>query len=324
MRSRALLSLLESIATQTSYPNEILIIDGSTNNETEQILKVNPFINLKYFKIGDDQRGLTKQRNFGVRQVNEASEVVCFLDDDILLDINYFKVLLSTYHSHPNALAVGGYITNEVKWSPLSDNSESHVFSFDGWQRKEPLRYRLRALFSLLPNVAPGFFPDFGHGRPISFLPPSNKIYETELFMGGVSSYKKEIFENLRFSTYFEGYGLYEDADFCLRLAKKGQLYVNTNAKCQHYHDQSGRPDSYKYGKMVVRNGWYIFKTKFENPTFKMKLKWLFTSMLLTKIKLLNIITEPNRNAAFKEGFGRIIGWWSVVFNPPKARKCDF
>ena len=41
-------------------------------------------------------------------------------------------------------------------------------------------------------------------------------------------AYKKEVFENLKFSTYFEGYGLYEDADFSLRLAKTGKLYINT------------------------------------------------------------------------------------------------
>jgi hypothetical protein len=39
------------------------------------------------------------------------------------------------------------------------------------------------------------------------FLPPSGKIYEVELLMGNVSSYRKEVFEKQQFSNYFEGYG---------------------------------------------------------------------------------------------------------------------
>jgi hypothetical protein len=57
-------------------------------------------------------------------------------------------------------------------------------------------------------------------------------------------------------STYFEGYGLYEDADFLLcELPKRGKLYLIRPAKLNHYHDASGRPNQYNYGKMVVRNG---------------------------------------------------------------------
>jgi hypothetical protein len=37
---------------------------------------------------------------------------------------------------------------------------------------------------------------------------PSGKIYEVELLMGGVSSYRKEVFEKQQFSNYFERYGL--------------------------------------------------------------------------------------------------------------------
>ncbi|WP_179346258.1 glycosyltransferase family 2 protein [Winogradskyella ursingii] len=322
MRPKTLQKLLDSVLKQTLYPNEILIIDGSSNNLTQEVLEQKRYENLKYLKVEAEDRGLTRQRNFGVKHVHENSEIVCFLDDDIVLEPNYFESLINTYSTRPNALAVGGYITNEVNWEPLSDdNSGNDTFCFDNWQRKEPLRYRLRGVFGLLPNVPPGFFPDFGHGRPISFLPPSKKIYETELFMGGVASYKKEIFENHRFSNYFEGYGLYEDADFCLRLARKGQLYVNTNAKCEHYHEPLGRPDTFKYGKMVVRNGWYIWKTKHPKTTFKSKIKWHAITVLLIKVKSLNIFTTKNRVDAVKETLGRIVGWWSLIFNSPKVER---
>jgi len=102
--------------------------------------------------------------------------------------------------------------------------------------RNEPTRFRVRNKFGLQPDTKPGFLPTFAHGRSIGFLPPSGKIYEVEQLMGGVSSFKTQVFQKLSFSTYFEGYGLYEDADFTIRLSKIGQLYINTNARLAHYH----------------------------------------------------------------------------------------
>lgn len=318
MRPKPLLQLLESVKMQTLYPNEIIIVDGSTNNNTSEVIKNNAFKNLKYYKVDESKRGLTKQRNFGINKVSSTSEIICFLDDDIILETNYFEALISTYKLKPEALAVGGYITNEVHWKKEVETHEASNFYYDGWQRVEPLRFKIRKLFGLLPDANPGCMPTFSHGRSVSFLPPSGKIYAVEQIMGGVSSYKKEVFKTLSFSTYFQGYGLYEDADFSLRIAKLGKLYINTNAKLAHYHDASGRPNRFKYGKMVVRNGWYVWRVKYKNPNFKARLKWHATAILLTKIRLLNIVNTPNRKEALTESLGRIVGWFSLFFNAPK------
>jgi GT2 family glycosyltransferase len=321
MRPKPILDLLSSVKEQTLYPNEILVIDGSRNADTELGLKENTFKNLKYFKVYESERGLTKQRNFGVSKVAEVSEIVCFLDDDIILDSNYFENLIKTYSEKPDALSVGGYITNEVKWE-LSDNKNDPLkFYYDGWMREEPSRFKIRRIFGLLPDAEPGFMPSFSHGRSISFLPPSGKIYQAEQLMGGVSSYKKEVFDTLKFSKYFEGYGLYEDADFSLRLSKLGKLYINTNAKLAHYHDGLGRPNKYQYGKMVIRNGWYVWRVKHPKPKLKARLKWNATAILLTKIRLLNVVTTSKRKEALTESMGRIVGWFSLIFNAPNIEK---
>ncbi len=170
------------------------------------------------------------------------------------------------------------------------------------------------------PDTSPGFLPTFAHGRSIGFLPPSGKIYRVEQIMGGVSSYKKEIFDRLSFSTYFEGYGLYEDADFSLRIAKLGKLYVNTGARLSHHHDASGRPNKFKYGKMVVRNGWYVWRVKYSKPSFKSRIKWNLTVLLLTAIRFLNVFTINHKKEALTETLGRKMGWLSLLFNTPKVK----
>ncbi len=319
MRPAPLLNLLNSVKVQTLYPDEILIVDGSTNNETKEILEQNHFQNLNYFLVGNEDRGLTKQRNYGVSKVSDTSEVVCFLDDDTILEPNYFEEIIKTYSLFPEALGVGGYINNDTKWQKAADDyiPTIHEFAYDGWKQKDGSRFVLRKRLGLDSNTKPGFLPEFSNGRSTSFLPPSGKIYEVEQLMGGVSSFKKSVFDNFKFSTYFEGYGLYEDADFTLRLSKKGKLYVNTNAQLGHFHDQSGRPNKYQYGKMVVRNGWYVWRVKYPNPSLKAKFKWNVIVLLLTFIRFSNIFTTNKRMESFTEFTGRTVGWFSLLFNKP-------
>lgn len=317
MRPGPLLQLLRSVKQQTVYPKEILIIDGSINNETELALEQNQFNNVTYFSVPPEQRGLTRQRNFGIDCVGKEIEIVCFLDDDVVLETDYFEQLLQTYQQYPNAMGAGGYILNETKYDYVGDNYTAKIdeFYYDGWKRKDSSRFILRKRLGLDSDCAPGFSPLFSHGRSVGFLPPSGKIYPVEQLMGGVSSFKKEIFETMNFSTYFEGYGLYEDADFSIRVAKIGKLYLNTAAKLYHYHNPSGRPNHYKYGKMVVHNGWYVWRTKNPKPTINAKLKWHCITILLIIIRFSNTFTTNNKKEAFTEATGRTIGWWSLSLN---------
>ncbi|WP_066219215.1 glycosyltransferase family 2 protein [Formosa haliotis] len=318
MRPKALLTLLNSVVNQTLYPDEIIIVDGSVNDETRVMLEENYFKNLSYYLVEPKERGLTRQRNFGIEKVSKRSEIVCFLDDDIVLDADYFKNIIATYAVYPVALAVGGYITNEVRWEQNKKiTSTGDYFCFDNWCRKEPSRFKVRRLFGLEPDAPPGWLPSFSHMRSIGFLPPTKKIYNVEMFMGGVSSYKMSVFKALSFSNYFEGYGLYEDADFCLRIAKHGPLFVNTAATCSHYHAEEGRPNMFKYGQMVIRNGWYIWRVKYPNPHVKSKFKWHSTALLLTVLIFLGCVLSRNKKAMLTEGIGRVYGWWQLLFNKP-------
>jgi len=319
MRPNAVVKLLQSVKKQSLYPNEILIIDGSTDNKTKEILKKQPFDNLLYFKVDDSNRGLTKQRNFGVKKVNKNIEIICFLDDDTILEVDYFKNLIETYTIKNDAVAVGGYISNEVTWYKKNKSIAFDEYEIDGFVRKLGQRNVLRKRLGLLSNKPPGIMPTFSNGFPISFLPPSDKIYKVESFMGGVSSYKKEIFDTISFSTYFEGYGLYEDLDFCLRTSKIGKLYVNTAAKLEHHHEEAGRPNKFKYGKMVVRNGWYVWHVKYLKPSLKARFKWNAIVWLQITLRGLNVFNSDKKMEALTETAGRKIGWFSLLFNKPKV-----
>ena len=136
-RPKALMSLLDSVKLQTLYPDEILIVDGSKDQKTKETLEDINFPNLSYFKVKDQDRGLTKQRNFGISKVGCAIEVVCFLDDDVVLEQDYFELLLNTYQKHPAAIGVGGYIKDVVEWIPKDElySVQFNEYKIDGNRR---------------------------------------------------------------------------------------------------------------------------------------------------------------------------------------------
>ncbi len=71
MRPKALLQLLQSVAEQTVVPTVIIIVDGSLNDQTQQALQQNELKQLRYFMVSAQDRGLTKQRNYGIGKISK-------------------------------------------------------------------------------------------------------------------------------------------------------------------------------------------------------------------------------------------------------------
>lgn len=320
MRPKPLLQLLQSVREQTMYPNEILIIDGSSNNETQLVLKENYFENLDYYQVPNEHRGLTKQRNYGIARVDTTSDIVAFLDDDTVLEKDYFQELINTFEENSLITGVGGVAINENKWEPLELDkkyNKNKYLQFDEFVFREGQRNVVRNYLGLQSNLGPGKMPFFSHGRTCGF-PLTGKFYKVDLLIGMSMAFRKSVVNQIRFSSYFEGYGLYEDADFSIRALQFGKNVINTKVQLSHYHNPSGRPNQYRYGKMVVRNGWYVWRVKNPKPALKDKLKWHSITILLTIIRFSNIFNTTKSTAAFTEALGRTVGWWSLIFSKPK------
>lgn len=322
-RPKPIVTLLDSVKRQSSYPYEILVIDGSPDDLTETALHSKKYQNLTYHKVDEANRGLTKQRNFGIQKVAQDSEIVCFLDDDTVLEPNYFEEIIKTFRTTPEITGIGGIAINENKWQPVVPgvvyNSKKY-YVFEGYVLPEALRNKLRNYLGLQSEYYSNVMPEYSHGRTCMF-PLNGKTYEVDLLIGMSMAFRKTIFEKIGFSTYFEGYGLYEDADFSIRAQRFGKNVINTNVQLSHYHDAAGRPNKYQYGKMVVRNGWYVWRVKYSNPSFKAKLKWHLIILVLMKVRFLNVVTTSKRQEAFTEAMGRLVGWISLFFDKPKLQQ---
>lgn len=314
-RAKAVERLLAELQGQTHAPDEILVVDGSPDTQTEAVVEArqspSPSPIVRYFRAPDEHRGLARQRNFGIARAKGA--IIAFLDDDTVPVPEYFERILACFERNTDAAGVGGYIV-EANWTRADRSTRPGLGSFclDGWIRRDDYRWRVRRLCGLASPLSPGWLPPSGHGRPVSFLPPDGQDHHVEFVMGGASAWRRSVFQRHRFSPHFEGYGLYEDLDFCIRVAREHPLILCTAASLEHYHDSSSRPDAFRYGTMVVRNGWYVWRRRWPNPSGVDRFKWWATTMLLAGCRASDAVRGPMRRAALTEALGRAWGMMSI------------
>lgn len=315
-RAAAVAELLAALRGQTRRPDEILVVDSSPDTETEEVVRSSASMpELRYEKAPPEHRGLTRQRNYGVERV--SGEVIAFLDDDAVPASDYCEQLLACFTRHPDAAGVGGFVEG-VEWRASSEGPPLSVFRLDGWERREDRRWRLRRRLGLVPALPPGWIPPAGHGRSVGFLPPDGEDHEVEAILGCAMAWRRRVFETIRFSSYFEGYGLYEDLDFCIRAAAAGSIWLCTRARLRHEHAPAGRPDAFRYGVMVVRNGWFVWRRRWPRPGLADRARWWATTLLLAGCRLGG---GGGQRAAILEALGRLAAMPGVLFRPPREER---
>jgi GT2 family glycosyltransferase len=323
-RPQPVKDLLASVQQQTRLPDETLIIDASPDDFTEQVVaefqRANTIQALSYYQAPPEHRGLTRQRNYGIARVTGA--IIAFLDDDTILEVDYFEQLLACFERHPEAAGVGGYITNGTAWKSVGSGAGRRlsVYRWEEWEKPDDFRNRLRRVLGLDSPLPPGWMPPFGHGRSVNY-PPNGKEYAVEFIMGGASAWRSEIFARHHFSTFFEGYGLYEDLDFCVRVAREAPLFLCTRARLAHYHAAPGRPNRFHYGQMVVQNGWFVWRRRWPAPGWPNRFRWWAITILLTLCRIADSLRLRDSWQAITEASGRIYGMARVLINPPNPNK---
>ncbi len=300
----------------------MLVVDASENEYYQRMVDLmSMFTSVQYHHVDSNNKGLTKQRNFGARFINTQATHVTFLDDDLVLNSNFLECLEYSFLQYPDAIGISGLDMVENRYFKVENNQDFgklRFYQLGDWVIREPLRYILRKNFGLMSDYPPEIIPPFGHGR--NGYPPDGNIYPVDHIMGGIATYKSWIFKHISFSERFTGYGLYEDFDFSVRASAFGKLYVNTNAQVHHYHDPSGRPNYFRYGRMVVRNGWYVWRCKHPDPGFTNVLKWHAITLLLAFVLLINVFTTKKVKRFLFEFIGRIYGWFSLFIISPLKR----
>jgi glycosyltransferase involved in cell wall biosynthesis len=110
---------VESVMQQKKLPDQLIIVDQSDDDESvvivAEIMK-NQQLELSY--IHDTTvSGLVDAKRVGVEHSKHA--IICFLEDDIVLDESYLQEVIAGFDSNKEMVACSGVITNQPSSSAL-------------------------------------------------------------------------------------------------------------------------------------------------------------------------------------------------------------
>jgi len=268
-RPESLSKTLDSIKENSVLPDSILVIDDDTLEtsliEHYQAQFQNKNVSFVYHKKDHTKhrQGLSESKNLGMEMCQ--NDIIFYLDDDVVLDVNYFKEIMETWSQNKDdqkLFAVGGKISNNRTQSKI----EHVLFKF----------------FGLKGNLA-------WDVNRVGFQCWDESITKTQhahYLHGGVSSYRTSLLREFGFATFSGGRTGLEDVELGLRTKNADYhcLYV-PSAQLAHYHETSGREDYVTSGIKESQNRKQIFKNLCEQ-TVKNKIyfTWANTGWIIKKI----------------------------------------
>lgn len=297
-RTASLQRFLDSLAMQDERPDQLIIVDASPTDETEQMLRGYANVealasNMLYFRVGEPHRGLPRQRNFALRWV--TTDLVAFFDDDIVLLPGCLKELVRVHHEGGDEVAgVGAFAQSQI-WPPGSI----------------PL-WRVRLLLRMMSNLKPGRYHRSGVSTPWVLLAPTEELVEGDWLSGCAMVWKTTIAQSVGFNEHFAGYALGEDLDFSLRARGRGKLLVAGTAHVLHMYEASGRPDHFTWGYMAIYNRYDIHRRLLPDrsraDTIWFIYVWTLDTLLLTR----HFFTPGRRIAILQRIAGRILAAYDL------------
>lgn len=259
-RPSDLIKAVDSVLAQTKWPDELIIIDQSPGDEScdkvGALVLERGFNALRY--IHDTAiTGLVDAKRVAVKHAR--GQIVCFLEDDVTLDPQYFEKILAGFAMQSDMVGCCGVVTNMPK------QHRSYEILFHLFHR--------------------GIFKDIrvGIDRLINIgqceLIPSDKL------SGGLSAWRNEVFAAVKFDVA-NGFHMLEDIDFSTRVQKHyGQrLYINPCARLEHHVSPLNRAVLGAKQRRKVCEFILYYKKRCTCPGAVFDLAWLLCGLLLESI----------------------------------------
>ena len=214
-----LIKALESIFRQSVIPEELIIVDQSKTPHSKilalSIFKKFQYVNFQYI-YDKSISGLIEAKKIGVYTSN--GDLIFFLEDDVILDSDYIEEIILGFSKNIEMIGCSGIIKNH----PPKNNMQLNLFN----------------IFHI------GIFSDkrFDIFAQARISRHRQSLVKSDKLSGGVSAWKREVFLHVAFDLSND-FHMLEDIDFSTRVAMKfgPLLYINPNAKLDHFFAPSGR-----------------------------------------------------------------------------------
>ncbi|RFA29328.1 hypothetical protein CAI21_09655 [Alkalilimnicola ehrlichii] len=254
-RPEALRMSLPLLVSQTKPPQRLIVVDSSDDHQAVCDTVGQAVIGFNgQTEIIRSKRGLTYQRNVGLKHVQEA--IVFFPDDDSLFYPDASEHILRAYHAD-KAETVGGVCAAEAVSMP-GELEESYALSTSDKIKKK----LIGAKRTLESWVAPDPFLTLGQelmrrrAAP-AWLEAQNAVL-VESMTGFRMTYRTEAIKKAQFPEAFVNYGLFEDTEASFSILQNYHLVGARNAQIYHHRFPGARGSGYYMGLAAALNRTYI------------------------------------------------------------------
>ena len=259
-RPEDLLRGLISICEQSRIPDQLVIVDQSDTDKTKKLIHsfMNQYKNIHLIYIYDPKiLGLVDAKRVSV--IYATGDILCFLEDDVILEHDYFHEIEVGFFKNNKMIGCCGVITNPPKTS-----------------------FFYKLIFKIFHC---GIFKDPRIDAIDRSTRTSEVFIPSEMLSGGISAWRRSVFENISFDVA-NGFHMFEDIDFSTRVARHygNRLFINPNARLAHYCSPINRDLLGARERRKIRECFTYYKKRKDWPNAPISFYWLLFGMLLETI----------------------------------------
>jgi GT2 family glycosyltransferase len=300
-RQAECLTLLNALDELKDKPGEVVFIDGARDPDFSAALLAWGSCRRLSFDLvyAASPAGLTLQRNVGVDI--STGKYIFFLDDDAVPLDRFFAEIRAVFEcdTKEEIGAVAGCIVNEMN-CPIDR------------------RWGLRFATGLVPRAAPMNYLPCGIHVPRGLLKPFRGTRDVNVFFGGAVALRRDVFDTMRFSEYFQGYSFGEDTEMALRVSSQWRVVCSGDAHMLHNPAPHGRPPGLVRGRMEFVNRHFIWKRHIGRPSLPDRLRFWVDAMLQLGLDAAWFVIRPWKFAYATHGIGLAAGMVQCWMAPPR------
>ena len=234
-RPADLLLAIKSIMEQKRIPEQLIIVDQSVEScerALQERLNFPEDMTITYV-YDTSISGLVEAKAKSLDYV--TGDLVCFFEDDIILEPDYLEQIEMVFVNHPKAIGCSGIITNATS---------------------SGLLYRW---FYRITHI--GIFRDPRPDIYARLAKESNTIIASNVINGGLSAWRKSVFDTVKFDL-INRFHMMEDFEFSTRVSAQfpDSLFITSSARLEHHYSPLNREGQIKSVERKVREYLLFYK----------------------------------------------------------------
>jgi GT2 family glycosyltransferase len=107
----------------------------------------------------------------------------------------------------------------------------------------------------------------------LSWYGPFDDVHPIQVGCG-CCTFRREVFDEIGFDEWFEGYGYMEDVDFTLSVSERGLMLENPRARMLHLESPAARLNYRRLIVMQIVNHHYVFRKHLPQDAFHRLCFW--------------------------------------------------